>query len=245
MIQTFKTTLTKKTKLTSDVFIFDFTLTEPINLSFIPGQYMVMDVVQANSEVVKRLYSIASSNSIKNSFELMIKIIPGGIAGEYLSRLEIGHTVNFQGPAGVFVMRESVRSKVFLVTGTGIAPILSMLRSSSTQIQHQMLLWGLPYYNDVCLFDELKQLHSNPLLNFQFKICLSREPNLEMVSENDKKYFVVGRITAGLDLCIQNAECLISNSDFYLCSGRDIIDSLKALLFEKGVPKEQVFFEKF
>ncbi len=280
MIQTYKTTLTEKKQLTSDVFLYKFRLIEPLTISFIPGQYMILFVPQENGEKARRLYSIASSNTLTDEFELLIKLIPNGCASKYLEKLEIGSETTFQGPAGMFILRESQRERIFIVTGTGYAPVRSMLLSlmvedRSSKIEFEAgrskleknqtstfqpqnpssilhppssnsfyLFLGFPYYKDVFLLDELKSLQSS-IFNLQSYICLSREQNLDMIPEEDKKYFFLGRVTNGFDQLLTTNHQLLTNSDYYLCSGRHIIESLKQYLYEKGALKEQIFFEKF
>jgi ferredoxin-NADP reductase len=74
---------------------------------------------------------------------------------------------------------------------------------------------------------------------------LSREQNLEMISEEDRKYFMLGRVTTGLEKLIENFKLKTENFDYYLCGSREVIESLKQYLSEKAAPKEQVYFEKF
>lgn len=224
MLSTYKTILSKKTQLTADVYLYCFDLIEPKEIIFEPGQYLILKV-PSDKGPVSRLYSIASSNSEKNSFELIIGIIPGGLASNYLFNLKVQDEIIFQGPAGVFGLKENDRSKIFLVTGTGIAPILSMIKSKF-QIN---LFWGLKTYRDVYLFDQLKRF--NP------KICLSREQNLNMIPEIDKKYFELGHVDSYCPILV--------TADYYLCGGRQIVESLKQFLLNKNISSDNIYFEKF
>lgn len=281
MINTYKTQLVQKVHLTSDVFLYRFKLVNPLAIAFIPGQYVILMVPLENGEKARRLYSIASSNTLTNEFELLVKLVLNGCASCYFEKLQIGSECEFQGPAGMFTLRESPREKIALVTGTGYAPIRSMLLSNIQHLTSSIsLFFGFPYYKDVFLFDELKQLTIQSSNNLKFYICLSREQNLDMIPEKDKKYFLLGRVTKGLeslmiedrnwkldkevrDLKLENqtstfqpqdqvssiqslsSNVLLSNFDFYLCSGRDVVNSLKEYLYQKGASKEQVYFEKF
>lgn len=244
MLQTYKTILTQKTFLTEDVMLFSFVLIEPKELVFTAGQYLILPVMQSADQIINRLYSIASSQKNRRHFNLMVKIIPNGIASTYLSKININSEIVFQGPAGVFIMRQTPRQKIYLVTGTGLAPVWSMIESGTAGNIPQYLLWGLPYFKDMYFFDKLKeQANINP--NFHFTICLSREKNLNMISEKDKKHFVLGRVTGGLDSLITDYRLKMTDCDSYLCSGREIIESLKSYSEQKGAPKEQIFFERF
>jgi NAD(P)H-flavin reductase len=229
---TYKTILSYKSQLNSNTYLYHFDLLEPKEIIFKPGQYVILKV-PADKGVVSRLYSIASPNSNKNSFELIIGLIPGGLASNYLFSLEEKTEVIFQGPAGMFELRKNDRKKTFMVTGTGIAPILSMIKSNLPPIKsgsNFQLFWGLKNYKDVYLFEELKK--------FNIKICLSREENFNMIPEADRKYFELGHID-------KTIERQIDNSEFYICGGRLVVESLKQFLLSKNIPGENIIFEKF
>jgi NAD(P)H-flavin reductase len=231
MLLTYKTLLSKKTQLTADVCLFHFNLFEPKEIKFNPGQYIVLKV-PSDKGPISRLYSIASSNTVKNSFELIVEIVPSGLASNYLFNLKENNEIIFQGPAGAFGLKENKKEKIFMVTGTGIAPILSIIKSNFPQSKagfNFQLFWGLKTHKDVYLFDELKK--------FNLKICLSREQNLEMIPEIDKKFFGLGHI--------DSYSPLLTTADYYLCGRRETTESLRLFLINKGVLPENIIFEKF
>jgi len=252
MLTTYKTVLSKKSQLNSNTYLYHFDLLEPKEIIFKPGQYVMLKVPSDNGPV-SRLYSIASPNTNRNSFELIIGMVPGGLASNYLFSLKENIEVIFQGPAGMYGMRENEKEKIFLVTGTGIAPVRSILISnikyqiSKIQIKNQkyILFWGLKYYPDVYLLNELKQWSNETVKQFEFRICLSREENLNMIPEKDRKYFQIGHVDTCFEKQILDTKYSILNTDFYLCGGRLIVDSLKQFLLAKGIPLENIIFEKF
>ena len=233
-------------------------------LNFKAGQYLILKI---NDQA--RLYSIFSPENIKDFFELMVKIIPGGLASNYFISLKTGDKVNFQGPAGVFSLRENQKDKFFFATFAGIAPLRSMVASYLEKNKmltrpKLILFWGLRNFSDICLLEELKQLVKTSQ-QFQFFICLSREADLSKIKSEDKKYFKLGRINICWEQFItatikqgnnvtplrpsgyegQAMKQFINNFDYYLCGSCDVTESLKQYFFSKGVDKETVFFEKF
>lgn len=250
MIETFHTHVVSKTKLTEDVYLIKFALVQPPEITFNPGQYLVLFVPQIGETHARRLYSIASPSTEIHSFELLAKIIPGGLASEYFLRMTIGEEVLLQGPAGRFIYQGNNRNKVFLATGTGLAPMRSMLKTllpmNATPLHTTPytlpeltyhLLWGMPYYKDVYFLDEFKHLAAT-YPNFTFTIALSRETGLENVPETDRTHFKIGRITN--DLAVE-----LNNTDYYLCGNRDVVESLRNHLMEQKVDNTCVIFEKF
>jgi NAD(P)H-flavin reductase len=244
MLNIYKTILSKKTQLNSNTYLYHFDLIEPKEIIFKPGQYVMLKVPSVTGPV-SRLYSIASSNNDKASFELIIEIIPGGLASNYLFSLKEKTEIIFQGPAGIFVLKENERSKIFLVTGTGIAPIRAML-ISKIKNQKYHLFWGLKNYQEVYLLDELKQYNNVTMKQFSFKICLSQEQNLNMIPEVNRKYFELGRVNQGFEKLLNNETIKqLNNCDYYLCGGRLIVESLKQFLVVKNISQENINFEKF
>jgi len=288
MLTTYKTVLKRKTQLTEDVYLFNFKLVDPPEINFSAGQYLILNVPQSPGEPVKRLYSVASPETEKNSLEFIVQLVPNGLASIHLNNLKVGDEEVFEGPAGAFVLRKNENSKVFLATGTGIAPIrsiiisnlksqISLLRASFAEVatkaeqsfggqanpypktQNQYyLFWGLRYYKDVYLFDEFKNL-TKEQKNFQFKICLSREESLNMIPEQDKKYFSFGHVDKEINnLCstfnVQRSTPnqnkfgsgqVLKDMDFYICGGRDVVESLKHCLVEKEAFQGNIYFEKY
>jgi NAD(P)H-flavin reductase len=244
MLITYKTILSKKTQLNSDTYLYHFDLTDPKEIIFKPGQYVMLKV-PSDKGPISRLYSIASSNNDKAGFELIVEIVPGGLASNYLFSMSEKAEVIFQGPAGMFGLKENKKEKVFLVTGTGIAPARSMLGSDINN-QKYHLFWGMKSYQDIYILNELKQWNNETMKQFEFKICLSREQNLEMIPETDRKFFGIGHV----DSCfMQQFNHLtveqLNNLEFYLCGGRLIVESLRQFLQAKNVLRENIIFEKF
>ena len=237
MLTNFRTTLSHKTQLNSNTYLYHFDLLEPKEIIFKPGQYVMLKVPSAKGPV-SRLYSISSSNTTKNSFELIIGIISGGLASNYLFSLKENTEVTFQGPAGMFGLKENNRDKIFLITGTGIAPVRAML-NSELRIQNSELFWGLKNYQDVYLLEELKNYELR-ITNFK-----SREQNLDIVPKEDQKYFELGHVNSCLEKLFPNPYFLVTNFDFYLCGGRNIVESLKQFLLAKNILQENIYFEKF
>lgn len=258
MLDVYKTYLTKKSRLTANVFLFRFQLLEPKQINFKAGQYLILKI---NNQ--SRLYSICSPDFIKDSFELIVEIISGGLGSTYLSNLERGEEVNFQGPAGMFTLRQNNKPKIFLATGTGIAPIRSMISSRfkiqgsrlKFKSQNFYLFWGVKTRQDVYFLDELKQLSNKTAGQFKFLICLSREKNLVGL---DRRHFILGHINDGLlqqfypksdkiGFGRNNLTMRQFNNDFdyYVCGSRQVVSSMVAFLQDWGIDKKNIFFEKF
>lgn len=243
MLQKINAKLVEKSKLNDDTDYLKFELIEPTQIDFTAGQYVLVQIPKPEGGLNLRHFSIANPPAQNQHLEFLAKIIPGGVASEYFLALGVGDTMLSQGPIGLFRLHESERDKIFLATGTGLAPILSILRSWDTNKSHAVrLFWGLRKYEDVYYLDKFKKL-AETIHGFRFTICLSREEDLSKIPEMDREYFQIGHIDHVYANTIEKTNA--SLYDYYLCGGRAVVESLRQFLNEYGAPGPQVFFEKF
>jgi len=243
MLITCTAILKSKKEIAPNVLLLQFSYPNDEQWSFQAGQYMIFHLpIEEKGHPARRLYSIASPPSQKDSLDFIIEIVPGGLGSAFIQKMNEGDSLTMQGPAGIFILKPSERDIVMLATGTGIAPLYSMIQEiSNSKIQNPNinLFWGLKYGNDIYLKQELDKL-ADDHPNFQYSICLSREEK----KINDARC-LKGRITNGLESTIENCKLKIENFDYYLCGSPHVIESLRTDLESKGVPKSQVYFEKF
>jgi len=230
--QKYKAEVIEKTVVTKTVFKARYTLVESPTLQFVAGQTIMLTVAPN----VYRAMSIASppqENDILTTFQ---SVAPGGPGSQWMLALKVGDPVELMAPLGRFVIdRQSTRKKIFVATGTGIAPFRSMLLDSTdTGVSNGQisLYWGLRSVEDIFINDELERIDSQRS-NMNYYLSLSRPP------EGWKGY--TGHVT---DLVFAN-ESDIPGCDFYLCGNKQMIMEMQTLLSAKGVPKEQMKFDPF
>lgn len=249
MLITYQAKLLKKIKLTHDVYLFTFSFPENSDWTFKAGQYMIMHIPQTDGHPARRLYSIASAPHETHALDFVIQIVPNGVAGPFLLNMQENEQLTMQGPAGLFTFKNSPAEVVFLATGTGVAPMYSIIKSE-LEIQKNTnpftLFWGLKKCEDMYLFDELKQL-AQTYPNFTLKLCFSREDLCEgKFAQEDLQYATIGRITANLEQIWQKESLQeLKTIHYYICGSKEIVESLRSYLEEKGIEKERVHFEKF
>jgi len=247
MITSYETKLTKKVNLAGSVYLIEFSLIKPKEINFLAGQYLILSVPHGGV-TVSRLYSIASPSWQKKSFELVVELVDRGIGSNYLKSLNINDKVFFKGPAGMFIFKESNKNKIFFATGTGIAPIRSMIKesqNSNLKIQNRnrkFLFWGLKKKEDVYFLEEFKKIKEEDK-NFEFKICLSKE---KILSPFESDFFSLGHVDYVFEKDLwPKIKDKIYDFEFYLCGGRDVVESLRQFLLQKNILQSSIFFEKF
>jgi CDP-4-dehydro-6-deoxyglucose reductase, E3 len=225
-IGTFQAAVTGIRDLTHDVRELELTLQEPKDIVFKPGQFISFEVTKDGLPYpLTRPYSIASPPSISNRVSLILNLVSGGPGSTFLFGLRAGDRVSFKGPAGSFYLREDPgRHLLFVATGTGIAPLRSMLLA---QLERQTgqpltLFWGLRYERDIYYQDELNALASRHP-NFSFVTTLS-QPGLEWRGAQ-------GRVTS----LVQDRITSVQNLAVYLCGNGEMIKEVTALIQSKGL----------
>ena len=117
---------------------------------FLAGQHV--DVTSPTG--ARRSYSIASAAAAPGKVELHVRRVDGGRFSDYwFGAAQDNDLLRFDGPRGTFFLRPvGGLDVVFLATGTGIAPILSMLAELATTAdappRSVTLYWGGRHVQD-------------------------------------------------------------------------------------------------
>ena len=199
------------------------TLRTPPNksLEFLAGQYINLSV-----KGIKRSYSIASTPS-DSAIELLIKNYNGGQFSNYIfNEARVNDLLRIEGPKGTYILPKDIsQNLLFISTGTGIAPNLSLIKSAldggAIQSSQITLIHGQRTAKEhiYSIEDEINGI--------KFIKCTSRES-----AEGFVRGYVQD-VVKGLDLNIGN--CLV-----FACGNPQMIKELKMQLFASGL-KEKNF----
>ena len=224
-MQLFQATVDRVQDLTHDVRQLDFRLREPKEIQFKSGQFISFDITPPGGpRLIIRPYSIASPPYESDRVAIVFNRVPGGRGSTYLFSLREGDTVAFEGPQGSFQLRERTRDMLFVATGTGIAPVRSMLldltRSGYTGAAR--LYWGLRTQQDLYYQQE-------------FETLTGRHPNVSVaitLSRPDPGWLgYTGRVT-GL---VEEHVTSVKNLDVYLCGNHAMIRDVTETIRRKGL----------
>ncbi len=218
--------------------VFRLTLPEGSGFSFVPGQFVMLSLpglVDSSGRKVAKAYSIASSPSESGIIELCIAGYPEGALSPKLFQKEVGDEVIITGPYGMFQLRKPVqKGTVFIAGGTGLAPIMSMLRS----------LYAEGYKEKLWLFYSV----SEPKL-FMFKeelLGYERDNSLQLVvstSNPDSSWqFEKGRVTETFP---KHAAEISKDAQFYICGPPLMVTDTIKMLEQFGFKKENIHKEQW
>jgi CDP-4-dehydro-6-deoxyglucose reductase len=221
--------ISKINSLTHDVVQVILRFPPNIDFSFIPGQYV--DIIGPNN--IKRSYSIAN-NFQNNLIELHVKNVPGGLLSDYwFNKAKNGDLLRMYGPQGTFFIRDNIPKKIiFLATGTGIAPVLSIiegLKSSKLNLKKQVsIFWGVRFNED---------LYIN-----KFEHLLNECNFFPVLSKPNKEW-------EGLQGYVQNALIAknynLKDASVYACGSDSMIKSAEETLNKKGLEMVNFYSDAF
>ena len=216
-------------KLTDDVIKLVLRLPPSSNFNFNSGQYV--NIIKGN---LTRSYSIANSSDHKNQLEFFIKKYTNGLMSEYFfNEAKINDLLRLEGPIGTFFLRDSsYKNIVFLATGTGIAPIKSILEgleNAHKQYQNKRfwVIVGARYEKDLFWKPNFKNL------NIKYIPVLSRKVN----DWNGAKGYVQ-------DIALKQ-QINLETTQVYACGSNNMINSAKELFFKNNLKENNFFSDAF
>jgi ferredoxin-NADP reductase len=144
--------------------------------SFAPGQWVSLRLPQPGQEELARAYSIASAPRADGTFDLAVTRVDGGAGSAFLHTIESGASLRLTQAQGFFTLNPVVRPVLFVGTGTGVAPLRSMLTAHSEDPEpgtRFALLFGVRAEQDLLYREEFEAL-ARRWPAFRFVPTLSR-----------------------------------------------------------------------
>src|SRR6185437_11991485 len=112
---------------------------------FRPGQYLTLRARPGGADI-RRCYSICSGLD-DGELRVAVKRVPGGVFSAFAENLAAGDTLDVMPPQGRFTLplrANAARSYAAIAAGSGITPILSLIRSILSRERNSrfFLLYG-------------------------------------------------------------------------------------------------------
>lgn len=223
-------TVTALERLSSTVFRLVLDVEGWENLSFLAGQYVNIAVPGTDQT---RSYSFANGVT-DGTAEFFIKNTPGGVMSTYLDeRAQVGDTLTITGPNGSFFLRESDQPVLLLAGGTGLAPVMSMLRTLKESGSHRPVhvLYGATTDEDVVQLDTLEYLSdSMPFMSWDYVVG---DPK----SAAKLKGYTTDHIS---DAVLYDGAVSV-----YVCGPPPMVEGARKHFADRGVNLTGFYFEKF
>jgi ferredoxin-NADP reductase len=234
----YSATLARRVDLTESLaFVWVRPNGEPI--PFDAGQYLTIGV-ESGGKLIQRPYSVASSaRELDDGYEFYLRLVIGGQFTPLIWRLPVGHGMSIRGPKGKFVLEpDDDRTHVFISSGTGIAPFISMMKTllADGRPRSVVVLHGASYQHDLGYRELLEGWQESGEYPCIYIPTISRPGT----AENERWGGRVGRVEAIVPAVYDELALTPSNSIAYVCGNPDMITAVDQLLLERGFPEEQI-----
>lgn len=227
--------------VTDDVKAFRFKKLDDKALDYIAGQFVTLEL-EIDGKKVFRSYTMSSSPTRPDSFEVTVKRVEGGLVSNWMcDHLQGGQEVQMTGPYGKFVCEPKPPKKLLLLSaGSGVTPMLAMSRSLQDQGSHTdiQFLHIAKTKKDIIFADELQSMHDNAQ-PFDLHVSLTR-------AANDKQSKDWQGLQGYLDAdMLKTVAVDYKDREVFICGPEAFMDGTEELLKGAGFPMQRFHKESF
>ncbi|WP_069164617.1 ferredoxin--NADP reductase [Nocardia altamirensis] len=216
---------------TADAVTLVFDIPEDLSgrFSYAPGQFLTLRVPSERTGSVARCYSLSSSPHCDDRLAVTIKRTAGGYASNWLcDNITAGTMISVLEPAGTCTPRSLDADLLLCAAGSGITPIMSIIRSVLTAGTGRVaLLYANRESSSIIFAGELEQLAGRFPERLTLRHWLESEHGLP----------TVGGVA---DLLVQ-----YRTRDIFLCGPAGFIDIATAAAAQLGLPQRNIHQEKY
>jgi len=231
-------------KETHDCTVITFNVPQDLReeFKFSQGQHLTLRK-EINGEDVRRSYSLCSS-PYDEEWKVAVKEIPEGIFSSYVNHtLKAGDMLEVMAPSGKFGVKvnpELSKNYLFFAAGSGITPVLSMVKShlAAEPKSTCKLFYVNKTAKSIIFKEELEQLRNKYFGRLEIYYFLTKERrDIELFNGrfDDEK----------MDVLTQTFIDVPDTSEVFLCGPEKMVNYVGDYLIKAGLPKEMVHFELF
>jgi ring-1,2-phenylacetyl-CoA epoxidase subunit PaaE len=231
-------------KETDDTSVITFQIPEELRdvFKFKQGQHLTL-LQTIEGEDLRRSYSLCSS-PFENKWQVAVKQIPEGKFSTYVNtQLKSGDLLGVMPPSGTFgvdTAPERRKNYLFFAAGSGITPILSMIKAHlSREPQSTCKLFYVNKTAKSIIFkEELEKLRNTYFGRLEIYYFLTKEKrDIDLFNGrfNDEKMSILTRTFIDIP----------DTNEVFLCGPEQMVHYVSNYLVKAGLPKELVHFELF
>jgi ring-1,2-phenylacetyl-CoA epoxidase subunit PaaE len=208
---------------------------------FHPGQHLPVQAT-IGGRVQRRTYSICSPPGVL-PLEVGVRVQPGGVFSNHLAGLAPGDTLEAMPPTGRFHVvldPQAARTYVAFAAGSGITPILSIVRATleAEPAGRFILFYGNRRQRTTMFIDDLYALKNRFPERLQLFFIFSRE-------EQEFPIFS-GRLDAAKTEELYRTFCAGLEPDAaFVCGPDTMIDTVRGVLEAAGMPAAAIHAERY
>jgi 3-ketosteroid 9alpha-monooxygenase subunit B len=192
------------------------------------GQFLTLEL-SLDSGTVRRCYSLASSPQADGGHKVTVKRIKDGRASNWINdNLREKDIVRVLAPDGRFVLTGTDRPLLLFAGGSGITPVISLLKTALVTTQRNVrLVYANRDLNSIIFRAELDALAKKwgERVSLEYRL----DDRDGFVREGDVASFMRG----------------FEDAEAYLCGPTEFMDEIERGLASAGVAPERVHVERF
>ncbi len=209
-------------------------------VAFVPGQYLTIGVV-VDGKLLQRPYSVASApqDGGTEGYELYVRLVPVIRFTTALWRIPIGHRLRLIGPKGKFLLEpDDDRTHLYVSTGTGIAPFISMIRDTLLRgdPRKTVVLHGCSYEDELGYRDYLETLERDGTYPVTYVPTISRPDSPRNTGWTGR----TGRVEAIVSTVCKDLGLRPNRTVVYICGNPEMILNVERSLMDRGFPEFHV-----
>jgi ferredoxin-NADP reductase len=203
---------------------------------FAPGQYATLGLDPPEGRTILRPMSISSPSTDLSEYEFFIRHVPVGEFTPLLWDLRLGDPLFIKGAKGKFVLQDDGKACLFVASGTGLAPFMSMIETllASGESREIHLLHGVSHERDLAWREWLTEIEHDGKLPLHYAGTVSRP------AENPNWSGLTGRVESVVAAELDRRGLTPDNATLYLCGNPEMITAVEAIGLQRGFPPEQI-----
>jgi CDP-4-dehydro-6-deoxyglucose reductase, E3 len=238
---TFDVRLARTQPLSPSVRELRFERVDGAPMIFEAGQWVNLSLPLPDGEI-RRAYSIASAPDGTVGFDIAVTRVLTGPGSTYLHGIEPGTVLSATGPQGFFTRPlEGAGPALFVGTGTGVAPLRSMLKSALARghSRPMVLLFGVRNPDEILYRDELLRItRERPSVTIE--VTLSRPEE----SWAGRRGYVQLHVRELYERLLAGSP--EQQPDVFVCGLERMVSSVRDVLRkEMGLPRQRVHSERY
>jgi ferredoxin-NADP reductase len=210
----------------------------PVPFTFVPGQFLTFSA-QIDGKTARRSYTIASPPTRNSYVEITVKREDDGEFSRFLhDKVSVGSVLRVRGPSGVFTFDGGNADSIVLIAGgVGITPMMCVIRylTDKSWPGDIFLVFATRSTDELIFREELEYLQRRyPQLHVVAAVGTRTEGTAWMGLE--------GQITKD---ALAHAVPAIEKRRVHLCGPPPMMDAIRRILAELGMPESQIKTEAF
>jgi ferredoxin-NADP reductase len=205
----------------------------------LPGQHVDIRLTAKDGYQTQRSYSIASPPEDELLALTVERVKDGEVSPYLLDELRVGDQLELRGPiGGYFVWTGAARGPVYLLAGgTGITPLMSMLRHRDRLPSRPpaLLIYSARSWEDIVYRDELEAMVRRDS-SFRLVYALTRQQPKDWRGHRER---------INKDLLAANWLPPADNPTIYVCGPTTFVETAASLLVEIGFDPLSIKTERF